>query len=159
MKKAQIGEVFIYLISTLIIILVLYYGYNAIKDIGKKQQALTVVKFQNDLSDLITSTASDYGTVRMEDIYTPGGVTGVCFVDPNVIAAKNTAVIPEYQTLIRDSVADGVKSNVFLLPEGNPFYIEKASVNGDFLCFPVVQGKFRIRVEGMGNRAEISIPT
>ena len=157
-RKSQIGQVFIYLISTLIIILVLYYGYNAIKNIGKKQQELTYVKFQNSLTDLITYTSSDYGTVRIENFDVPAGFNEVCFVDPSVIAAKNKDAIPPGYPLIEDSVADGVRMNVFVLPGGSPFYIEKLYVEQQFLCYTAVQGKIKIRVEGLGDRAKIASP-
>jgi len=159
-KKSQIGQVFIYLISTLIIMLVLYFGYNAIKNIGKKQQEISFVTFKNRLTDMITYTSSDYGTVRVENFDVPAGFTEVCIVDPSLIVTKDSSKISDNYPIIKDSVADGAMANVFLLPAGSPFYIEKVFIETDskYICFPVVQGKVKIRIEGMGDRAKLSSP-
>ncbi len=155
-KKSQIGQVFIYLISTLVIILVLYFGYNAISGITKKQQELSFVKFQTSLKDMVSYTSSDYGTVRVEDFYVPSTFTEVCFVDPHLITTRDSSPILQSYPVIIDSVESGVLADVFALQAGAPFYIEKINVTGDFLCVPVTNGKIRIRIEGKGDSAQIS---
>ena len=155
-KKSQIGQVFIYLISTLVIVLVLYFGYSAISSIGKKQQELSFIKFQTSLKDMVSYTSSDYGTVRVEDFYVPSSFTEVCFVDPDIITTRDSSAINLSYPIIKDSVESGVLADVFTLPGGAPFYIEKINVTRDFLCFPVMNGKVRIRIEGKGDSAQIS---
>jgi hypothetical protein len=157
-KKSQIGQVFIYLVSTLIIILVLYYGYNAIKSIGKKQQELSYVKFQRALTDMVAYTSSDYGTVRVEDFSIPGGFNKVCFVDRDMVKLRNTSAISEDNyPLIYDSVQEGTQANVFVLPGGSPFYIDKMKVAGGFSCSDISQGKIRVRIEGRGDVSQITV--
>jgi len=158
-KKSQIGEIFIYLISTLIIILVLYYGYKAIQNIGKKQQELSFVKFQTGLTDMISYTSSDYGTVRVESFDIPAGFKEVCIVDPYLVKTGNATTISEVDyPLMHDSVADSVQANIFVLPGGNPFYVERVFVENAsrFICYPVLRGKITVRIEGLGDRAKIS---
>lgn len=159
-KKSQIGEIFIYLISTLIIILVLYYGYTAIQNIGKKQEQLSLVKFQKTLGDTIVYTSSDYGTVRIETFSVPVKFREVCFVDRNLIITGNATPIDNIAyPLIANSVADKVNNNVFPLPEGNPFFIDKLWVpDSGFKCFEVAQGNIKVRIEGFGDKAKISSP-
>ena len=158
-SKGQIGQIFIYVISALIIILVLYYGYGAIQNIGQKQQELSYVKFQTSMSDMISYTSSDYGTVRMEDFLVPEGYSEVCFVDPYLITTRDASTIPEAEyPLIYDSVEDGVRANIFVIPGGQPFYNEKIFIedSSKFKCFAVVQGKISLRIEGLGDKAKIS---
>jgi hypothetical protein len=42
------------------------------------------------------------------------------------------------------------------MPDGEPFYIKKIQLVTGFECFPVLQSKIRIRLEGLGDRAAIS---
>ena len=157
-KKSQVGQIFVYLISTLVVILVLYYGYIAIKGIGKKQEQLSLVKFQRALEDTIVYTSSDYGTVRIETFNVPVQFTEVCFVDKNKITTANTTGIsPETYPLIYNSVADRASSNVFPLPDGAPFYIDKLWVPDEgFKCFNVTAGNINVRIEGFGDKSKIS---
>ena len=157
-QKAQIGQIFIYVISALVIILVLYYGYGAIANIGEKQQELNYVNFQTSLQDMVDYTSSDYKTVRIESFILPSGYTNVCFVDPDIVRAGDVDSVPDIQNypLIYDSVADRTQANVFVMPEGAPFYIEKMQIDGGFMCVPVVQGKITLRIEGLGDKARVS---
>ena len=156
-KKSQIGQVFVYLISTFVVILVLYFGYMAIKGIGKNQQQLSLVKFQKSLEDTIVYTSSDYGTVRIETFNVPVQFQKICFVDKSLIASGNTTLIDQAQyPLVYNSVADQVNSNVFPLPDGAPFYIDKLWVPEGFKCFDAAQGNIKIRIEGFGDRSGIS---
>ncbi|MEM4336446.1 MAG: hypothetical protein QXG86_00380 [Candidatus Woesearchaeota archaeon] len=160
-KKSQIGQIFIYIISTIIVVLILYYGYAAVKNIGKKQEQLALVKFQRNIGDTIVYTSSDYGTVRVESFSVPVKFTEVCFVDPSLIARGDASPIDSLKyPIIANSVADKVNNNVFPLPDGVPFYIDKlwVSDNGGFLCFPVKQGTIAVRIEGFGDKAKISLP-
>jgi len=160
-KKSQIGEVFVYLISTLIIILVLYYGYTAVASISQKQEQLSLVKFQKIIGDTIVYTSSDYGTVRIENFNVPSKIKQVCFVDKNLIAMGNATPINESQyPIIFNSVKDSVNINVFPVPEGTPFYVDKMWVeeNSGFKCFDVIQGNIKVKIEGFGDRAKISSP-
>ncbi len=157
-NKAQIGQIFIYLIATLIIILVLYYGYGAIRNIGEKQQELSYVKFQTGLSDMIDYTSSDYGTVRIEEFLVPSGYDELCLVDPDLIITGDASSIPENEyPLIYDSVQDRVQANVFVLPGGAPFYIENLQLDEGFACADVTRGTITLRIEGLGDEAKVTI--
>lgn len=163
-KKSQIGEVFIYLISTLIIILVLYYGYNAIKGISEKNKELSFVKFQNALRDMVSYTSSDYGTVRIEEFYLPGGYTEVCFADKDFMSDDLSKISEQDYPLVYDSISQSVSegrtisTNVFVLPGGSPFLIEKMKVDNKFFCTKVLQGKIKLRIEGKGDSALVMQP-
>ena len=165
-KKSQIGQVFIYLISTLIIIHVHYYGYNAIKGISQKQKELTFVKFQNALRDMVSYTSSDYGTVRIEEFYLPSGYKEVCFVDVdfNQDNLDEGLISEQDYPLIYDSVYESINesrkisTNVFVLPDGSPFFIEKMHVYNGFNCTKVSQGKIKLRIEGKGDSALVMQP-
>jgi hypothetical protein len=158
-KKSQIEQVFIYLVSTLIIILVLFFGYGAIKNVTKKQKELSFVQFQKLLTDMVSYTSSDYGTVRIEDFVVPAGYTEVCLVDMSLIMTADTLLINSSKyPIIYDSVSGSIRANVFVIPGGNPFFIEKMAVNDKFLCAPVVNSKIRLRFEGKGDSTVVRMP-
>ncbi len=160
MKKAFAYEIFIYVLSVLIVGLVLYYGYNAVKGFGDKQKQLQYITFKTGFENIISTIAPDYGTVRAKPIQVPSMFTELCIVDPNSIKNKDAPDSLDMQKnkypLIYDSVTSGVLKNIFPMPNGEPFYVEKIQLEKGFECFPVVQGQINARLEGLGDRAKIS---
>lgn len=163
-KKSQINQVFIYLISALIIIFVLYYGYTAIIGFSSKQQQIAYATFKAELEKAISGVATDFGTVRIQDIDAPPNYNQVCFVDPSLIGnpGSDAAALQSTSPIMYDSVSSGARNDVFLLPSGSPFYEDNVQVSGPnnqkFFCTDIKYGKVKLRFEGLGNAAKISIP-
>lgn len=158
MKKAVAYQVFVYVLSILIVGLVLYYGYGAVKGFGEKEKELQFIKFTTDFENTINSIAPDYGTVRVKSITVPSIFLEVCIVDPDFIGDPPEVLEQNKNDypLIYDSVESGVERNIFPIPDGEQFYVKKIELPSGFECFPVTQGQIRVRLEGLGDRTKIT---
>lgn len=157
MKKAQIGQIFVYLISILIIILVLYFGYRAISGIGKAAENTALTKFEKTLAGDI-KTDLPYGSIHIRSYAVPLKYKELCFLDlPKADKIKNSVSIGDYP-LMKDSIESNAQNNVFLFPEGDAFYAGSISVSNYpyFKCFEIKNGNVKIRLNGLGDSTEIS---
>ncbi|OGM01323.1 hypothetical protein A3K72_03025 [Candidatus Woesearchaeota archaeon RBG_13_36_6] len=166
MRRSQIhAQVLVYILAMIIMALILAYGYNAIKDILNKGEFTSLVKFKTELKTSITSISHDYGSVKNEEFIVPTGFQEVCFVDLSkitaVLAGREIDSYPIVKNYINSIEGENAEpKNVFLIPPGTESdYVGNISVDGGFLCFDASQGRIRVRLEGLGNRAKISSVT
>ena len=157
MKKSQIGSIFVYLISVLIIILVLYFGYGAISGIGKKAEDVAAANLEKTMADDIKQGAS-YGSIHINYYSIPQKYQEACFVDLNKINAIKDSVSINAYLLIKDSIEANVQKNVFLFPGGESFYAGKISITNYpyFKCFSPVGGRLKLQLNGLGDSTEIA---
>ena len=166
MRSGQIQQVFIYMIASLIIVLILYFGYTAVRGFTKRQAELAYVSFRTELDGKIGAIAPDFGSVRLESFDLPPGIEVVCFVDPDKLGAslslpselaKSDALKKEFGVL-RESVKGSAQLNVWPLPGGEPWWNAKIEVEPGLICFEQARGVVSIRLEGLGDRAKIGRP-
>lgn len=160
MKNAQIvGQIFIYVITVIIIGFILVYGYNAIKGFIDRSEQVSFIKFKNDLSNTVEIISPDYGSVKIKSFEVPSDYSKVCFV-------KNFPDFPSLSgtnyPIMDDSVNSKVQKNVFLIKETvkESFFIGNIDVisdNDKYLCVDVVNNKINnIKFEGKGDHASLS---
>jgi len=154
-SKAQIyGQVFIYILTIILISFILVYGYNAVQNFRKRAEQVSCLKFKNDLQNSIESISSDFGSVKRKDLQLCVGYTQACFVEsfesPNI--PINT------DPIIKDSILSGTGKNVFLGDNiaKESFYAGKISVEPDVLCIQAANGKISLKLEGKGNHVLLS---
>ncbi len=163
-KKAQAQDILIYALTSIIVILVLFFGYKAIKGLGTAQEEAVKVKLKTDLKNAIDE-GSSYGKKSTPELEVPTEYRELCFMNIN---SKNMLnfIPPEALTelnkrpLIKESI--GGKDNAFLVKEdGNidPFEVGKIEIwlnndnlNDGFVCFDVEENTVKIRIEGKGDR-------
>lgn len=165
MRKSQIhAQAFVYILAIIIMAMILAYGYKAVKDIIDKGEFTSLVNFKTELKTSVNSITHDYGSVKNEGFIVPTGFNKVCFVDVDRSQIDTALAQPElsdypivknYVQSIKDENAE--PKNVFLIPPGTESdYVGNITIDNGFLCFDVSQGRIRIRLEGLGNRARIS---
>lgn len=118
MKKAAISTVFIYAISSIIIILVVYFGYRGISAMQEANEEAIMqrlkVKMQSDFSELSAS----HGTIARFTYGTGREYNKFCFVDLELNETsellRNQFLASDYP-IIWDSVESGNPSNAFAL--------------------------------------------
>ena len=160
MKNGQaIGQVFIYVITIVLVSFLLLFGYRAITTFKDKADQVSFLQFRNDLQDTIEVLTTDFGSVKVKDFSIPGKINTVCFVQsfPEIPIVISNPEIDDYP-IIKDSVKDQVNKNVFLIRKSveESFFAGIISLSGDFLCFPVIRGEINLRMESKGNHVIIS---
>ena len=150
MKKTQLySQIFIYILTIILVSFILVYGYNAIQNFKKRAEQVQCLKFKNDLSNSIETIISDFGSVKRKDFELCAGYTKVCFVESFEIPNLPSNVDP----IIKDSVLSNTGKNVFLVENvaKESFYAGVISVEPDVLCVQGVNRKISLRLEGRGN--------
>ena len=153
--KAQIyGQIFIYILTIILISFILFYGYNAVQNFKKRAEQVCLLKFKNDIVNAVESISSDFGSVKRKDLELCAGYTQVCFVE-----TFESPVLPgNTDPIIIDSILSNTGKNTFLVEKiaKESFFAGKISVEPDVLCINSINSKISITLEGKGNHAFIS---
>lgn len=159
-KESQIyDQIFIYLLTIILVSFILVYGYNAVKDFRTRTDAISCLKFKNDLSNAVESILSDFGSVKRKDFHVCSDYKQVCFIETFTEFNRDSPqsnMIP-INPIVKDSIKSSVDSNVFLindLPES--FYIGNISVDADIFCINAVSKLISLRLEGRGSHVLLS---
>lgn len=177
--KGQVaGQIMIYILAGVIIVLVLLYGYKAIEDFGKKADTVSYIQFRKDLDTTVQSIASDVDS-ELERQFAMPKADEVCFVDHQVNLATfdvthDVHIFPtssgsgSQHQIIESSLISG-GPNVFLFDKNvlaeSPFRINYLSVPDDIdgakydvICYHSKSGHVNIRLIGNGNSAKLAVP-
>jgi hypothetical protein len=178
-KGLSIGTVFIFMIAAITFGVIMIFGYKAISDFLEKGEKVEFYQFKTDLERSVKGIYTEYGSVRVQTFYLPSRYERICFVDldtePNLILEQDNPIAYDvWDTAFNEasmgtSVYDKADQNVFLEPlppidsptikvyKIEPFEIKDGEeINSGYLCFDIVRGKFKLRMEGMGDRTKIS---
>ena len=163
--KAQIiGQVFIFILAGLIFILIITYGYKAIKYFIERQEQIQLVDFRTDLEIAIEGVKRDYGTVRKVDLKLPSKYLGVCFFDylsdtcdPGTPTVNPKLTLPG-ETISVKWAEDSCKlknANVFIIPSTQDYDLKDIEVAAGYVCIPNT-GTITLKLEGTGRTAKVS---
>lgn len=154
-QKAQIyGQIFIYILTIVLVSFILVYGYNAVQNFKKRADQVACLKFKNDLSNAVESASSDFGSVKIKEFQLCPPYTKVCFVE----AYESPNLPSSTDPVIKDSILSNTGRNVFLVEDiaKDSFYAGKISVEPDVLCIKSSSNKIRLKLEGRGNHVLLS---
>jgi len=161
MRKAQINMMPIYILGSIVLLLVLAFGYNAISRIGETGAQISSLKLVEELKADIKSMSLDYGSSKAIDYKMTEGISEVCFTDkagsPLIVPALSCSNVNEYPTAALFG-QDAPEKNVFFIGGTlkDSEKIEKLNLGGcTFLCFKALNGKISIRMEGLGDETLI----
>ena len=161
MKQAQIyGQIFIYILTLVLVSFILVYGYNAVQNFKKRAEQVSCLTFRNDLQNAVETMSSEFGSVKRKELQLCNGYHSVCFVE-----SKGTSVNLNDidDPIIKDSISSNSGKNVFLVDKiaKESFNAGKISVkvppnNKDILCIDAKNNQISLRLEGQGNYVLLS---
>ncbi len=181
-KGQAIGQVFIYIIVALTFALITIFGYKAIAGFLEKSEQVAFVSFKTELETAFSQIAPEYGSVRLLEFRTPIGFRKICFVDVEADVATDDPATPgkegcngepfdpiacdQWNELHFLPNADetqkkeryrSASQNVFLSPPAEfPIKVSRLQTGiPNYLCLPVVNGHFNLRLEGQGSQVLI----
>ena len=155
MRKSQLySQIFVYILSIILISFIMVYGYNAVQSFKKRAEQVSCLKFKNDLVNAVDSISSDFGSVKKKELQLCDGYSKACFVE--TFESPNMPI--DIDPIIKDSILSGTGRNVFLVENiaKESFYAGKISVDPDVLCINAVNSKITIKLEGKGDHTIIS---
>lgn len=174
-KGMGVGQVFVFIITAITFAMVMFFGYDVILKFIHRGEQVEFVQFKTDLESSVRRIYTEYGSVRIKQYSTPAKHKQICFVNMDHQPSE-----AELQTLCnKDLVAcdvwqeawnradkngyEAVDENVFIKPPpetGAQIKVYKISISGEsqagFLCEKIVNGRFSLRLEGKGDRTELS---
>jgi len=164
MKKAQVtNQVFVYILTILIIGLLLFFGMKWIGDLLRQGEIIDETKFVIDIENAFAQI--QYGDGKNHDFLVPAEVDVVCFVDSSLprseIKLRNLC-IPEsdiYDPLICNSWQDNTSSVLFSPPLKTEISVGDVRIDDPqkFLCFSTISNNWvKVRLVGLGNRVKVS---
>jgi hypothetical protein len=160
-KKAQISQIFIYILALFIFALILYYGYYGISKIIQQGEEVAFVRFKTDLESAVQEVLPIYRRVlpfnKNNPLRAPGKINKVCFVSSSKIGDTDFAAEID-DPIIALSVEEGTEENVFVFPREEarqPIYLPKITVPDGFMCVETVQGRLDIVLRSIGKEVSI----
>ncbi len=158
-KHAQIiGQIFVFILAGLVLVLVITYGYKAIKHFTARSEEVALVDFQNDFIAAVEGVKYDFGSVRKTELRLPTNVLGLCVVNIDNCPSSTPLLIFPGKTISLDWMRDACltgSANSFLIPRFD-LLIQDVVVDSDFVCVPNIDGRVILRLEGLGKKAKVS---
>ncbi len=172
-RAIAIGQVFIFIVTAITFALIMIFGYQAITDFLRKGEQVQFYQFTQDLETSFQRIYSEYGAVRIEQFFVPGDYNQICLVDMddhlsdvNALCAHDPIACEVWQEarvgragreggVVKGSLA--VDENVFLSPPAPvKLKVPRLTADNGFVCLPILDGEFELRLEGQGDKAHIS---
>lgn len=161
-KGMEIGTVFIFMIAVITFAAIMVFGYKAITDFMRSGEKVEFYQFKTDLESAVKRIYTEYGSVRIETFYLPARYEKICFVNLDGPYLDNCNFNPIACDVWETAGSyEGADENVFLQPlppaDSPAIKVYKIDiVEKDFLCLDVVKGKFKLQLEGRGDKTRIS---
>lgn len=165
-KAMVIGQVFIFMIAAVTFALVMIFGYQAISDMIRKGEQVEFYSFKTELEGSIKGMYTKHGSVKIGKFSLPGSYTQICLVDldkePDLELAEDDLVAYNVwmTTWEQGGGWDKADQNVFLKPlkgEEEPIKVYKIEIDEGYVCEKIVKGRFRLRLEGLGDRTNVTL--
>ncbi len=153
MKKAQVSQIFVFIISGIIIVAVLGFGVSSIFKLMGTVDEVQCMKFKEDLSAKLTKNKA-YGSVDTSEIGVDCDYRQICFIsDPAMDGWVKSSIENDYP-IIQDSEDGNVKQNVFLINSISEdfYYIKDLKVSSPgYFCTDITGGRLGLHLEGKGS--------
>jgi hypothetical protein len=157
MRKGEVSQIFVYIMTGIIIVSVLGFGAKMLLGLKNTAEQINCINFKQDLKERINKDMS-YGVIDNKPMRVGCDVKSICFVDLGQSVPPWPA--KPLDPLIEDSWSSKTKQNVFLLNDITEdfHYVEGITVSSpDYIvCKNVTNGYIKIRIEGLGDSVIIS---
>lgn len=148
-------QVFIYIMTIVVIGIILLLGYKAIGGLIAKGCDVEQTTFKSSLENYI-SKYSSFGSLHKETISVPCDYRQICFVD---VAEIGNTGFSSTNIIIQSSVRAGIEQNIFLEKKDvtEPIgFMTEVEIESGSKCIENRNGKFYITFEGLGRSTKIT---
>ena len=157
-KGVAVDQLLLYILALFLSGLILFYGYRAITGLQKRADEVALIQFEKKLQAKIESIASQYDSVRIEELAVPQGVEKVCFADEKESIPPDKAGLCEgsnYHPVVCNALLDKAE-NVFLLPAVHSLRVAKIKLREEgTICIPIRGGTLTLRLRGEGDGTHV----
>jgi hypothetical protein len=164
-KKGDVGQVFIYILTILIMGLMLYFGVKWIVGLVTTQCDIGVAQMKIDLETSFEKKRPNTGSWENVEFYVPGclNLKKVCFLDQSyqVINRPDSGLCKlgekDYNPMM--CYAWNTEENIlFDPPVSVSIYVKDIKVDSSvgYKCFPIEDNKFKVKLTGLGVSVRVS---
>lgn len=166
-KAVGVGQLFTFIVVALTFALIAIFGFKAVSDFLNYAQDVEFVQFKESLEKDIKTIYTEAGSVRFKEYSIPSQYSQICFVNMGYSDINDERlealrlwdpVASSVWKIARDGGYDAVDSNVFLQPDAPKIKVHDILIENGFLCTAIQRGKLSLRLEGKGDRTQISLP-
>ena len=157
------GQVFIYIITLVVVAVILIFGYRSISTFKNKTDEVGALQFKQQLESSIKSISGQFGTLKVKEFELNSQYKELCFVnnyDFDTHADLN-AQFADYPLILDSFSNNQPTSNAFLILKdrsvAESYTLGKVAPSaGNFECFPFNRSVVTLHIEGKGDHAVIS---
>jgi hypothetical protein len=175
-KAMMVGEIFVYIVSLIVVAMVLIYGYSVINGFMGEKSNIELLQFQKNLEKYVKSYSSEFGSKGHKTLMAPGDAGYLCFVNYYSVSDsimncngsigggflfikysfQNSPVPREYKNMwLVDKRGEMMKSaylgNITTAPKSGI-----VALGCNYLCVESYNGQFYLNLLGKGIGVEIS---
>lgn len=165
-KGVGVGQVFLFIVAGITFSLIMIFGYKAIAGFLSSGEQVSFVQFKTDLESSVQRIYTEFGSVRVREFTLPAVYRQICFVDLDAeynpaLREKDFLASSVWERADRELRGyDEENINVFLTPPAPvPIKVFQISMDNNFLCLDIKNGKFLLLLEGKGDRTYLREPT
>ena len=163
MKRGQANIMFVYIITGIISVMILVFGYSAITHIKKSEGTINKFKIESDLRNDVAVVSPQYKKIVQNSYFVGDEIQEVCFYDKSPVDRGDAIFSPEVcndngNPILQDLTKD-TDNNVLIFTDKIPksFKIDNLGIAWcNYYCKKTKNGKIELRLEGRGNAALVS---
>lgn len=169
MKAQATNQIFIYIMSILVIGLLLFFGIKWIGQLINSGSDIDDTKFKIELENRFDSTRTKYGSSYTYTFHAPSGSDVICIVDNirNPISLNTDPICSPSGDFYDLDMCNSWKDNDSAVLASPPLSVEvdvgsvevkgsSTDPNADCLCFKVASFKnFDLRLTGLGDKVKV----
>ncbi|MBI4451467.1 hypothetical protein HY642_05820 [Candidatus Woesearchaeota archaeon] len=158
-RRAQIiNHAFVLILASVVVILIVFYGYKAIKQMNEKADLARVIMFETKLKEEAETIAGEPKGVSKVDLSLPSRFKTLCMVDERIKTDSRFNARNDELTQMHPSMAELCcgSQNVFLDPPSSiKIKVDNSIIPNGYFCMNIT-GKFALRMEGTGRKTCIT---
>jgi len=160
-RNAQIqSQVFVLILAAVVFIMVLAFGYRALRDLNEQRKLVALVDVVEQLKQEVRSISLSFGsTKKLELTGFPSNYKKLCIVTGRT--EQELAGLEKESPLIRELYQPDGAENVFLLPERSSIPVKLEAIEASsapksrgpkkWFCTIIDSGVAVLYLEGIGN--------
>lgn len=163
-KSQAVSEVFMFILSAIVFVLILLYGYNAITSVLATKDKVMIGSFKSSLEAATAAIRPSYGSERTLELAIPERFLEFCAADPHM-SAIHAGLFQQQHGLMYSAWRTTSTNTIFFRPLlETSIHLDQIAVFGPlnptepgFVCTNITRGKLFFRIRGLGDKTEIFI--
>ena len=157
--KGQARQIFVYILSIIILAVVFFYGFNAIRLVIDRGEDVVLAELESQVKAEVSKISKEFGRIQTSSFKVPSKYETICFVNSSLTSLPPDSV----DAFIISAVEEQTGDDMFLLSRnitersydiGN-ITLSKNANDVDYLCVRTIDGHLSLLLEGIDDATKI----